>query len=153
MGNRHYVVGQPAWRSRGRPPYASRMNFARDPADLPPDVVQLLLDYADSVPQLEALQLIWEGAETTWTADSVGARLYIPVEEARTVLRDLDRKGLLAAQDETYSRPDDPAAREIARQLVQAYRSNLSAVARLIHARPSASVRDFARAFRIKEEK
>lgn len=128
------------------------MNSARDPSDLAPDVVQLLLDYADSVPQLEALQLIWEGYEQPWTADSIGARLYIGLPEARAVLRDLHRKGLLAAQGEAYGAPEDPVAREIARKLVLAYRSNLSAVARLIHSRAPASVREFARAFRIKDD-
>lgn len=129
------------------------MNFARDPADLPPDVVGLVLKYADSVPHLEALQLVWEGDEKTWTADAVAARLYIEDRAAAAILRDLHRKGLLVARDETYSKPDDAAARGIVVKLVQAYRTNLSAVARLIHSRAPASVREFARAFRIKDDK
>jgi hypothetical protein len=36
---------------------------------------------------------------------------------------------------------------------MQAYRTNLSAVARLIHSRAPASVRAFARAFQLKDDK
>jgi hypothetical protein len=128
------------------------MNSARDPADLPPDVVELVLEYADSVPHLEALQLVWEGDEKTWTAAAVAARLYVEDRAAAAILRDLHLKGLLVARDETYRKPDDAAAREIVVKLVQAYRTNLSAVARLIHSRAPASVREFARAFRLKDD-
>jgi hypothetical protein len=128
------------------------MNAAREPADLPPDVVLLLLEHADSVPHLEALQLIWETEARPWTATSICARLYVAEAVARGILRDLHRRGLLDLQDEAYGKPGDPVAREVARKLVHAYQANLSAVARLIHSRAPASVREFARAFRIKED-
>jgi len=81
--------------------------------------------------------------------------LYLGARAAREILQDLARRGLIVNR----SNPSDSYRYEagggrdaLIGLLDKTYRSELIRLTRLIHSKPSASVREFARAFRLKKE-
>ncbi|HEX5226710.1 MAG TPA: hypothetical protein VFW44_03330 [Bryobacteraceae bacterium] len=121
-----------------------------------PDVDQFLLDQIDTVPHLEALLLLWNSRPREWLVGEMANSLYLAPEAARTILEDLVRRGLASAiTGTTESFRYDPGSEtdEMISAVDGAYRNQLIRITRLIHSRPSAAVRAFARAFRIKKDR
>lgn len=117
------------------------------------EVERFLLDSIGTVPHLEALLLIYQSPASVWTAAQLAARIYVSEKQATSILEDLARRALIARVEHSgyqfISR--SPAQVQLFDQVVQAYRTELLAVTRLIHSNASSSVRDFARAFRLKD--
>jgi DNA-binding MarR family transcriptional regulator len=70
------------------------------PDPTPAEVDQVLgfvTQEIDSVPELEALLLLWQSRPAEWTAAELAKRLYITTEQAEIVVADLTRKGLAAS--------------------------------------------------------
>lgn len=116
------------------------------------EVLRFLEQYIDSVPHLEALLLLRERHGDAWSEEMVATRTYVAKDRARAVLRDLVRLGLIAVGPEPAVYRYDPTAEHelTIAQVADAYRLHLVPIATLIHAKGSAAVRDFARAFEIK---
>lgn len=111
----------------------------------------------DSVPHLEALLLVWNSRPKVWTPEDLGARLYVQTGDARVLLEDLRRSGLIAAAANPpgacfYQMNSEEQHRLIA-LLDEAYRKRLVQVSTMIHSKAPSSVRDFARAFRFTKER
>jgi len=125
------------------------------PQDIPADILAFLAHRIDSVPQLEALLMMCERADSAWTVDDVAARTYTNAVTARSVLEALQRRGLVAA-DEPGLRfrfaPHDNADVALVARVAGFYRANLVIVATLIHEKAPASVQEFARAFEFKKD-
>jgi DNA-binding IclR family transcriptional regulator len=100
---------------------------------LPENVRRFIEAYIDEVPQLETLLMMSEAQDSAWVANEVAARNYITVPRAREILDALRRRGLLSS-DETHFRYEP-------------------AVATFIHSKPSASIKEFARAFEFKKDR
>ncbi|MET0536235.1 MAG: hypothetical protein ABW171_18615 [Steroidobacter sp.] len=122
---------------------------------IPNEVEQFLLAAIDTVPHLEALLLIFQNPATPWSVHDLAARIYVSDLHAGAVLDELARRQLIVT---TQSNPPlyqfiarSHAETELLNKVAHAYRTQLVQVARLIHSKPSASVRDFARAFRLKD--
>lgn len=123
--------------------------------DIPDEVLRFILARIDTVPHLEALLLMWQNAASEWTEEQVASRIYVPVKTARVVLDDLVRQGLVrhAGNGSAYRYdPEGDAAAQILPKVADAYSKHLVRIATLIHSKASASVREFARAFQIKNE-
>ena len=122
---------------------------------IPSEVEQFLLAAIDTVPHLEALLLIFQSPDTVWTVEDLAARIYVDNPQAAAVLDDLTRRKLIARVEQSPPKyqflATSPAQTELLHKVAQAYRTQLVQVARFIHSKPSASVRDFARAFRLKD--
>lgn len=122
---------------------------------IPNEVEQFLLAVIDTVPHLEALLLIFQNPDTVWSVDELAARIYVDNPQAAAVLDDLTRRKLIARVQNSPPKYQflaaSPAETELLHKVAQAYRTQLVQVARFIHSKPSASVRDFARAFRLKD--
>lgn len=122
---------------------------------IPSEVEQFLLAAIETVPHLEALLLIFQDPQAVWTVDELAARIYVDNPQAAAVLEDLTRRKLIARVEQSPPRYQfltaSPAETELLHKVAQAYRTQLVQVARFIHSKPSASVRDFARAFRLKD--
>jgi hypothetical protein len=122
--------------------------------NIPDEVRRFLADNIDTVPQLEALLLLWETAPTDWYIASVAARIYVSEPVASMLLEDLSRRGLLVrttASPATFR--FDPGKKdqyELLERVSASYRAELVRVAQFIHEKASGSVRDFARAFKLK---
>lgn len=122
--------------------------------DIPPPVKQLVLALIDSIPELETLLLLREHAERSWSAAEVGQRVYVSHAVAAHVLSELETRGFLAATEASYRyAPTTAELRNTVDDLADAYAHHLVEVTRMIHAKPSASVRQFADAFVLKKDK
>lgn len=121
------------------------------------DAYDFILQHIDSVPHLEALMLLWNSRPVGWTCEELATRLYIPSESVGDLLRDLVRLQWVSespSQPARYSYlPHSEAQDEMMRQVEASYRRDLVRISTMIHSKTSPSVREFARAFRLKKER
>lgn len=119
------------------------------------EVEQFLLASIDTVPHLEALLLIFQTPATAWTVAALAARIYVSDRQAAAILDDLARRSLIVRVEPSPPKyqyiPRSQAQTELLDQVAQSYRTQLVQVTRFIHSNASGSVRDFARAFRLKD--
>jgi predicted ArsR family transcriptional regulator len=123
---------------------------------LPDDVLRFLRDRIDSVPHLEALLLLWERPERSWTREEMAARLYLSGEAAAQLMEDLARHELVEAASEsprTYRYAGAWDEGGLMAKVAATYSRQLVTVAQLLHAKASPGVREFARAFQIKKDR
>lgn len=82
--------------------------------------------------------------------------LFLAPETVKGILDDLVRHGLIATVpgvNETYCYDSEADRDRLMAAVDTTYRRELIRVSRLIHSKPSAAVREFARAFRLKKER
>lgn len=124
--------------------------------EIPAHVLRFLEENIDTVPQLEALLMMREEADRNWRVSEVALRIYITEQRATDTLHALLRRGLVSS-DESPPRfrfnPAKDEARELVAALARCYQRNLSLITELIHAKPSASIKEFARAFDLKKDR
>ncbi len=121
------------------------------------DVYSYILEKIDTVPHLEAVILLWNSRPVGWTAEELASRLYLPTEKVIEILNDLSRQQLAqqnASLPPRYSYlPRNAEQDEWMYQVDVAYRRELVRISTLLHSKTSVSVREFARAFRIKKDR
>jgi DNA-binding IclR family transcriptional regulator len=121
------------------------------------DVYEFILENIDSVPHLEALILLWNSRPVWWTSEELVSRLYVPLDEVNRLLRDLVRMEFVSQSslpEAKYSyQPKSTEQDELLSSLDHAYRKDLVRISTMIHSKASSSVREFARAFRLRQEK
>ncbi len=120
---------------------------------LPDAVRAFVLKSIDSVAELEALLLVRSTGPQPWGVSELAARLYISEAEAGTVLQALHRRALMARDGSVYRYTPPDALRVDVDLLADAYPRFLIPITNLIHSKPRASLRDFADAFKLREEK
>lgn len=117
---------------------------------------RFLVDEIDTVPQLEALLLIWNRRPKTWYCSEISKSLYISQDLAQEVIRHLEQHHLVMKVEGSagaYVLRTDSEEREQMLAAVDAtYRRELVRISNLIHEKASRAVRDFASAFRFKKE-
>jgi len=124
-------------------------------ADIPQDdqkALQFIHQRIDTVSQLEALLLLWNTRPGVWTVENVARRIYVSPEATRRLLRELADDGMIAAVpgvQDAYVCDPAPELTELLGHVDAFYKRNLVAVSRMIHAKPSAAVRQFSDAFRL----
>ncbi len=120
------------------------------------EVDSFIAEEIDTVPHLEALLLIWNSRPQPWTLENLAQRLYAPADSVAVVLDDLMRRGFVARVPSTpagyrYESVSDEKDRLLS-DVDATYRRELIRISNMIHSKPSASLRAFARAFRLKPE-
>jgi len=137
---------------------AEKSTRTMESEELGTDVLRFIDQYIDTVPHLEALLLLWHDPGNGWSVAQVAARIYVAPQTARGILDDLVRHGIVRAQ--THSGVDTAlytldlawdTERQILARVAQTYSRQLRRVATLIHSKGPRSVRDFARAFKLKD--
>jgi hypothetical protein len=128
-----------------------------DLGDSSRDVDRFLLDHIDTVPHLEALLLLWNSRLGLWSVDGMAKALFLAPDVTKIILDDLTRLRLIgvrpsADSEERYCYEAEPTRDGLVAAVDATYRRELIRVSRLIHSKPSASIREFARAFRLKKE-
>ncbi|HYC01420.1 MAG TPA: hypothetical protein VEC57_19965 [Candidatus Limnocylindrales bacterium] len=114
----------------------------------------MIAESIDSVPELEALLLLREHPNRGWTTKDAGERLYVSKPVASHVLSVLAERGFAEEAGGTFRySPASPELAAIVDALATAYSRHLIEVTHLIHSKPSASIRHFAEAFRLRKEK
>jgi hypothetical protein len=122
--------------------------------EIPDAVRRLIIENIDLVPELEAILLLREFPEHTWTADEAGQRLYVSRNVAVDVLETMTERGFFVRDGEGYRySPRSADLASVVDLLAVAYSKQLRAVTMLIHGKPSAGVRQFAEAFRLRKDK
>jgi hypothetical protein len=119
-----------------------------------PAVDEFVYRELDSVPHLEALLLLWNNRKS-WTAEEMGAALYLGAGLAREILQNLARRNLATPTGhDTYTyHTESPEHDALVAALETEYRRNLIRITRMIHAKASPGVREFADAFRFKKDR
>lgn len=121
-----------------------------------PVVERFLLDSIDTVPHLEALLLLFQSPATVWTDVQLAARIYVSDKQASGILEDLTRRSLIVRIEPSPAKYQyvarSPEQSALLDQVAQSYRTQLVQLTRFIHSNASGSVRDFARAFRLKDK-
>jgi len=115
------------------------------------DVVEFILDEIESVPHLEALLLIRNTRPQKWTTDALKKRLYLSGDAVEHLLGDLTRRKLLTFDPSgagCFYEPASPEKDNLIARVDEIYRHQVVRVSQLIHSKPPAALRDFARAFR-----
>jgi hypothetical protein len=125
--------------------------------EIPHRVLQFLAERIDTVPQLEALLLLWENPQRLWSEEDLAARIYVSRQVAATILQALQRQQLVAAEPAPavgyrYN-PQWDASGEVIPEVATTYRRHLVPLATFIHSRASTAVREFARAFDLKKDR
>jgi hypothetical protein len=126
-------------------------------SEIPARVLQFLAERIDTVPQLEALLLLWEDPRRLWSEEELAGRIYVGRAVAATILQSLQRQQLVAAESAAavryrYNPQWDPSG-EVMPEVAAAYRRHLVPLATFIHSRASTAVREFARAFDLKKDR
>jgi predicted transcriptional regulator len=121
------------------------------------EVYQFILEEIDSVPHLEALLLLWNTRPKAWSREELAERLYVKPSVVDALLQGLTQQGLVAHSGEA-AKPYSYDSRSPERNLLigrldDIYRKQIVTISTLIHAKPSSSLRDFARAFRFTKER
>jgi hypothetical protein len=121
------------------------------------NVDQFLQDQIDTIPHLEALLLLWNGRPKLWPLEDMAKALYLSTESTKIILDDLVRLRLAGLEScegrgEKYCYASEPTRDYLMAAVDATYRRELIRVSRLIHSKPSAAVREFARAFRLKKD-
>jgi len=120
---------------------------------VPPDLRDFILKHIESIAEIEALLLLRQTPEETWTAERTASRLYATVPEAEAALSRLCDKGLLECEAGVYRiRTEVPEQVGMIERLADAYRRHLIAVTNLIHSQPR-RLRNFADAFKWRKDR
>ena len=120
-------------------------------------VDRFIIEQIDSVPQLEALLLLFNTQPKTWSTEEMAGSLYVREDAAEKILDSLLQRNLIARDSKgpdvyLYSAEDE--GRNTLLEAVDAiYRKEVVRVSSMIHAKGPAGLRDFARAFRIKKDR
>ncbi len=121
------------------------------------EVYRFILNQIDSVPQMEALLLLWESRPKQWSENEIAARLYVSVDVVRNIVQVLVRRRMIAAvtnSEKHYWYESRGADGDLLVEAVAAtYRRELVRVSTFIHTKASSAVRDFADAFKFKKER
>jgi hypothetical protein len=124
--------------------------------EVPAHVLRFLEENIDTVPQLETLLMMSEAGDRSWLVADVASRNYITEQRALDTLNALLRRGLVSSEESPARYRFNPASDETrvaVADLARCYQRSLSRITTLIHAKPSASITEFARAFDLKKDR
>jgi hypothetical protein len=120
-------------------------------------VALFIIEQIDSVPQLEALLLLFNSRPKVWSIETMANSLYVRSDMAARILDSLLQRNLIAVDshrpDVFFYASEDDYQNRLVEAVDAVYRKEVVRVSSLIHSKGSAGVRDFARAFRIKKDK
>jgi DNA-binding MarR family transcriptional regulator len=118
---------------------------------------EFVLKHIDSVPQLEALLLLWDTRPRVWSVAEVAARIYVAPDTVRAIMQDLARQQLISCSSEEgdlyccVSTSEDQ--NRVLEAVSETYRQEIVPISSMIHSKASRAVRDFARAFRFTKDR
>jgi hypothetical protein len=122
----------------------------------PPDLKRFIETHISSVAQLEALLLLRNQADKTWTAEEAAKALYTASDVVASQLSELHQRGLLAllqAPGPAFRyMPASAELEQLVNRLAEIYKERSVAVITLIYSQPVDKVRTFADAFRLRKE-
>ena len=124
--------------------------------EIPARVRRFLEENIDTVAQLETLLMMFGKPDRDWLVADLASHNYITDQRAADTLHALQRRGLVIAEESARRFRFNPASddvRLLVAELSICYQRMLSAITEFIHAKPSASIAEFARAFDLKKDR
>lgn len=115
------------------------------------NVDDFILEKIDGVPHLEALLLIWNHRPKKWATDEIARALYVHPDVAGKTLENLKQNALVTEENGRYFYQESAEKNTLMQAVDKTYRRELVRISNMIHAKASPALRDFARAFRIKD--
>jgi len=120
---------------------------------IPEDVRNFILQYIDSITQLEALLLLRANPGERWDTVNAAKRLYTAERDIDAVLSRLCADELLSCSEGIYRYdPRSEEKRLVIDRLAAAYGKQLIPVTNMIHAKER-RIREFADAFRFRKDR
>ena len=115
---------------------------------VPDEVREFIIKHIATVPQIEALLLIWSSPEKRWSLRQVAARIYTSDAEAARALDGLCAGGLLVRREGNFTLDSSAENVEMIRKLKEVYARYLIPVTDVIHgkSRSEPSTAGFLRA-------
>lgn len=116
-------------------------------------VDEFILEEIDAIPHLEALLLLWNSRSREWSFEAMANAIYLSLDATQTVIADLERRGFVVLTDNhrfLYRSTDRDQLIEL---VDKTYRREIVRISNMIHSKPAASLREFARAFRLKRDR
>jgi hypothetical protein len=121
------------------------------------EVYRFILLQIDTVPQLEALLLLWRKRPQSFSEEELASQLFVDSTTAREIAKDLIRAELVGANGSAPQRYcyESKSARMDALMdaLASLYRRELVNISKLIHSKAPSVARDFARAFKFTKDR
>jgi hypothetical protein len=119
---------------------------------IPDDLRDFILQYIDSISQLEALLILRSDPGVAWRAPDLAKRIYVTPQRTAELLSRLYADGFVVVSDGAYrfSCQDDEVRDKVGR-LAELYVGHLIPVTTLIHSKPS-RIREFADAFKLRKD-
>lgn len=131
----------------------------RDENSIPEEIRRFVLTSIPSVPYLEAVLLLRDGADRSWSAADVARRLYVSEALAELLLQDMSQADVAVMnKDEKGSccycyMPGSPELEELVYRLAETYARNLVGITSLIHSKLDRKAQFFADAFKWRKDK
>jgi hypothetical protein len=121
-------------------------------------VFRFIADHIDTIPQMEALLLLWESRPRPWTEEQLAARLYVDSKTVKSLLQHLGALRLVHLTGEGTEKgyryeTESGEMDHLIEAVAETYRVHLLSVSALIHSKASPGVRAFARAFKFTKER
>lgn len=126
-----------------------------DPSVIPESVQQLVAAAVPTVAAMEAVLLLREHADRSWTVAQLAERLYIKESEAQASMDSLAKAGLVNSTNDGFRYgPHTPEGAAAVDDLAMCYKTRLIPLTKLIHSRPSnrSDIHLFADVFRFRKE-
>lgn len=121
---------------------------------IPKVVRQFIFERIDSIAHIEALLLLFRAREERWSVVSVAKRLYITEQEASDLLNRLQTQGFVIKINESFQfHCEENEFVDLLNIVADVYTKHLISVTNLIHAKPSARIREFADAFKLRKDR
>jgi hypothetical protein len=114
------------------------------------------MDETDTVPQLEALLLMWKSRPQDWSSEDLTIALYVSLDAAQDILQYLAQRRMIvevAGNTGRYAFLSESKDREkLVESLDRAYRRELMRVSTMIHSKAGRAMPDLTQAFRFTKE-
>jgi len=117
------------------------------------DVDEFILHEIDTVPHLEALLQLWNSRPQQWSFEAMANALYLPADLTRQVIADLERRGFVVLTGNQFFLYRSTDRDQLIERVDSTYRREIVRISNMIHSKPAASLREFARAFRLKRDR
>ena len=116
------------------------------------EVDRFVTEEIESVPHLEALLLLWNARPHAKSTQELAKALYLTEDQTLHIVRDLAQRELIVAEADRCSYNAAHPKGEVVALLDTIYRREIVRISNMIHSKPSASVRAFARAFKLTKD-
>jgi hypothetical protein len=116
------------------------------------EVDRFIIEEIESVPHLEALLLLWNIRPGQRSIADLVKALYLSADQVEPILQDLSQRELVVIESDLCSYNAGHPKGDIIALLDSIYRREIVRISTMIHSKPSASVRAFARAFKLTKD-